>query len=505
MLTGGLMSIDQIALFTPQAMAQVDRETIAAGTDGRVLMERAGQAVARFICSLKGRGSARILCGPGNNGGDGWVAARHLQAAGWRVQLLSVCDIDALKGDAAWAASLWQGGYQTIGDNTREGGRFDVFVDAAFGAGLDRPLSAPITAAINQAISTADISVAVDVPSGIDGATGKDLSGLSYGQVTGICFDHCVTFGAQKFGHVLLPGKSAYRQLWLADIGLEQRALAAHTSGYANAPLGLGNHAGLAPGAHNHKYHRGHVCVVGGGAGKAGAGRLAATASLACGAGLVTLLNRDWPASAQTPHAIMHAQWPKPAALSDWLDKRKVSCCVLGPGLGLDDDAAALLDTALAARVPLVLDADAITLVAQNDWQDRLTDTMIITPHEGEFARVFPGLNGAKITRFQTAIDASGCVICLKGADTLIGGAGISAITVNTNAPPHLATAGSGDVLAGIIAGVWVPTVSAFDAARIGVYLHGLAAQKHAGPITADQLIGLLEPAIQTYKQGASV
>lgn len=497
------MSIDYSALLTPQSMAQVDRETIAAGTNGRVLMERAGQAIARLICSLKGRGSATILCGPGNNGGDGWIAARHLHAAGWRVDVISLCSVEELKGDAAWAASLWTGRYQTLDDHDDQGRCFDVFVDAAFGAGLDRPLSTPISTAIKQCISSADISVAVDVPSGIDGATGEDLSGLSYGLNSAACFDHCVTFGAQKFGHVLLPGKSAYRTLWLADIGLEQKALAAHTSGHVNAPLGLDNHAGLAPSAFNHKYHRGHVCVVGGGAGKDGAGRLAAAASLASGSGLVTMLHRSWPVTAQPPNAIMHAQWPSPAAFKDWLAKRKVSCCVIGPGLGLDDDAASLLDAALAAQVPLVLDADAVTLVAQNNWQHRLTERMIITPHEGEFARLFPRFKGAKIKRFQAAIEATGTVICLKGADTLIGGAGARGVTVNSNAPPGLATAGSGDVLAGIIAGVWIPKLAAFDAARIGVYLHGLAGQEHTAPITADQLIGLLSPAIQAYKEGA--
>lgn len=508
------MAIDQHVLLTPQAMAQVDRDTIATGTDGTVLMERAGQAVARLAQSLKGRGSARILCGPGNNGGDGWVAARHLRAAGWQVSLVSLCAVSALKGDAAWAASSWPEDYQTLegfqSDDLQDGAaRCDVFIDAAFGAGLDRPLSSAAMAALRGAHAFADVSIAVDMPSGIDGATGEDLSGLAYGETGAVRFDHCVTFGALKFGHVLLPGKRAYRQLWLADIGLDGDALARLATGHINIPLALHGHAGLQPSSAHHKYHRGHVCVVGGGAGKEGAGRLAAAASLASGAGLVTLLHKDWPARTQPPHALMHAPWPEPAGFETWLRERKIRCCVLGPGLGLDGHAAALVDAALGADVPLVLDADAITLIGRNGWQQRLTDEMVLTPHEGEFARLFPELSGAKISRFQAAMEHTASVICLKGADTLIGcgaagigGAGAAGVTVNTNAPPHLATAGSGDVLAGIIAGVWTAEVSAFDAARIGVSLHGLAAQHHAGPITADTLVQLISPAIQAYKQG---
>lgn len=494
------MAVNPALLFTPTAMAKVDAAAIKAGTAGSDLMERAGQAVARLVLSLKGRGLARIFCGPGNNGGDGWVAARHLRAAGWSVDVWSSVDPATLHGDAAWAASCWKHGYRLMADLPEDLGHCDVFIDAVFGAGLARPLEVEVSKALKSAMQCAETSIAIDVPSGVNGSTGEDVSGFYQERSPHFAFDHCVTFGALKFGHVLLPGKLVCGNVWIADIGLGEEDLLRFAAGVPNHPYDVAAHPGLSPQARYHKYNRGHVAVIAGGADKMGAGLLAAEASLGVGAGLVTIFRRDLAATPKL-HALMTAPWPKPADVSDVFQSKKISCCLIGPGLGLDGEAALLLEAALEAGVPLVLDADALTLIAKQNWLSKLTANMIVTPHEGEFGRLFPDVGGAKINRFHAALGLSKSLICLKGADTLIGQMDAQQVAVNVSGPAQLATAGSGDVLAGCIAGLLAPGVDPYDAARIGVSLHSFAGQQCAAPLVADHLISALPDAIAAYKK----
>lgn len=494
------MAVDTRILLTPQAMAEVDRRTIAAGSSGATLMGRAGVAIARLCLSLMGVGHIRIFCGPGNNGGDGYVAAKYLYDAGWTVDLWTLVEPAKLKGDAAWAEAYCPLVPRKLSELSGALEKTDIFLDALFGAGLSKPLSGDISDMISAALDACDISIAADLPSGVSGATGEDMSGLYTAWPNEYCFDHSVTFGAHKFGHVLEPGRSVCGTVWLADIGLQGEGLQSGASGTLNVALPIKEHTGLSPKARDHKYHRGHVGVVCGSHAKQGAGHLAAKAALASGAGLVTLLDREPGVAGGLPSAIMHAPWPSPSDLAALIAEKKISALVIGPGLGLDEAASALLDAALGANVRLVLDADALTLIARHEWQSRLMSNMVITPHEGEFTRLFPGLSGPKISRFDHARVQTGCILCFKGSDTLIGKGGEGDVCVSVGAPPTLATAGSGDVLAGLVAGVWPPGVYGEEAARIAVRLHTLAAQYVGEGLYADKLIQSIGEAIAYYK-----
>ncbi|MEM6681659.1 MAG: NAD(P)H-hydrate dehydratase [Pseudomonadota bacterium] len=486
-------------VFSPTAMADVDRQTIQQGTPGTLLMQRAGSAVARLCLSLRGRGSARILCGPGNNGGDGWIAARVLLDAGWDIDVCSLVDPATLSGDAAWAARGWLKAVTSLEDAPAQLPRTDIFIDAAFGGGLNRPISEQVAAGIQAAHAAADTSIAVDIPSGIDGATGEDRAGI-YSGAEPLVFDHCITFGARRFGHVLLPGKAAYTKLWIVDIGLSQSALAERNGGKLNTPIDTSTNLALTPKPHVHKYMRGHVGVVCGAPGKSGAGKLAALAALKAGAGLVTLLHRGAIDLLGMPASVMHASWPDPAEFQSFLNQRKISTVVVGPGLGLDPGARALCDAALSAAGTAVFDADALTIIAAENWLHRLTQHAIITPHEGEFRRLLPSLDGPKIRRFTNALKTTPAVICLKGADTLIGRGGASKPIINDNAPPNLAVAGSGDMLAGLIAAVLGPGTDPLHAAQIGVYVHALTGQLAGTLGRAEDFLRCVPAAIAQYK-----
>jgi len=493
------MALQPNRLFSPAGMQRVDQDTIARGITGPDLMDRAGRAIARLCLSVKGRGSVRILCGPGNNGGDGWVAARYLKMHGWAVELWSVVDRTALTGDAALAASQWNERVHLLDDLPSSLERHDIVIDALFGVGLDRPLSAAVARALQKAFHASDISIAVDMPSGIDGGTGADLCDL-YTAEAACVFDHCITFGAPKFGHVLLPGKTAFKTLWLADIGLCEDALCAHSSGTINHALAVDDHPGLSPKPFHHKYQRGHIGVFAGGAEKAGAGMIAAQAALLVGAGLVTLLHRGEINARHNDASTMHAFWPKPSDLAAFLERKKITSLALGPGLGLDDDAKALVDAALALTCPMVLDADALTIIAQENWLSRLKSSMVLTPHEGEFSRLFGKCDAPKLERLKEAIADTDALICFKGSDTLIGARRFDNVCINTNAPANLAVAGSGDMLAGLIAGLMTPQTAALTSVRVGVHLHGLCGQNARHPTSTEGLLGALPAAIDEYR-----
>jgi len=465
------------ALLTPAEMYRADALAVKADVPSLTLMENAGRAVAEAIVRRFGARPVTVLAGPGNNGGDGFVTARHLRAWGWPIDILSLCRTTEYRGDAARMASLW--GAESAPLNGAKLRENTLVIDALFGAGLSKPLPPEAAALAEEAARLRLPVVSIDVPSGLDGATGKPL---------GACFqtDLTVTFFRKKPGHVLEPGRVLCGETVVADIGIPDSVLAEIApKSHENGPPELKKRAQNA-----HKYTSGHAIVVSGDATHTGAARLAAMAALRAGAGLVTLASPSNALIVNASHltTIMLAEADDAAGLSRLLqDKRKNAVCI-GPAAGIDENTAEKTIACLESGAAVVLDADALTSFAENpDVLFKLIAKhrhrgVVITPHEGEFARIFKDLadeSESKIERARKAAARSGAVIVLKGPDTVIASPdGLAA--VNTNAPPSLATAGSGDVLAGIITGLLAsePESPVFEMACAGVWIHGEAARR---------------------------
>ncbi|MCA3554221.1 NAD(P)H-hydrate dehydratase [Aestuariivirga sp.] len=468
-------------LLTPEEMYRADALAVQAGVPSLTLMETAGRAVADEIVRRYGARATLVLCGPGNNGGDGFVVARHLKAWGWPVRLALLGDRAALKGDAAAMAARWGGPVEAVGAMAGAG----LIVDALFGAGLSRDFPEALAGAINRAGCPV---AAVDVPSGLDGLTGQPRGASVRAEVT-------VTFFRKKPGHVLLPGREFCGEVVLADIGIPDSVLRDIRPGNAiNCEI---HHPEPALGGH--KYGCGHAVVVSGGPLNTGASRLAAEAALKSGAGLVTLCGRREALLVQASHvtAVMLSDMDLSALLAD---RRKNAVCI-GPAAGVGAGTRDLVETVLLSGAAAVLDADALTSFAEETGRlFRLIEIVpgrpvVMTPHAGEFGRVFAGLDAtgeSKLKLARTAAERSGAVVVLKGADTVIA-APDGRARVNVNAPPWLATAGSGDVLAGVVTAMLAQDLPGFEAACAAVWLHGEAAGRH-GPrgLTAETLIGFL-------------
>ncbi|WP_455271634.1 NAD(P)H-hydrate dehydratase [Rhizobium herbae] len=489
------MPIPRAALIiTPAEMSAIDRDAALSGIDSFRLMTSAGTAVAAAALRLH-PGALRfaVLCGPGNNGGDGYVAAAVLDESGVAVRVFSLGEPGQLKGDAARAYQSWAGTTAPLAQYTPQPG--DIVIDALFGAGLARPVT-PAVALAMQAVTQAGLPViAVDLPSGLDGRTG---------QVLGESFQasHTVTFMARKPGHLLLPGRTLCGRLEVFDIGIPERILRSQTSWLCeNGPhVWAGQAHALDPSAH--KFKRGHLAIFSGGPLATGAARLSAAAGLKAGAGLVTLASTSAALNANAAHltAVMLKEIDDAGALLRWLADKRVSAFVLGPGFG-DVEKARQYALMLSDRA-LVLDADGITafkddpaplFAAFAGGEPRL----VMTPHEGEFARLFADIDAdqtlSKVDRAIAAAKRSHAVIVYKGADTVIASPDGRAV-INTNAPPWLATAGSGDTLAGIIGAHLVQGMPAFEAAAAGVWRHGRAGSKAGEGLTAEDLAAAIEP-----------
>jgi NAD(P)H-hydrate epimerase len=474
-------------LLTVSEMAAADRTAIAGGVPGATLMENAGRAVAEQVQARFGRGTAVVLCGPGNNGGDGFVAARHLRDWGWTVRLGLLGSRDKLTGDAAYHAGLWEGPVEALSSDLLDGA--DVVVDALFGAGLSRPLEGT-PRAVAQALNTRRIpTVAVDVPSGITGDDGQVLGEVA---VQAAC---TVTFFRKKPGHLLLPGRQTCGPVVLADIGIPESVLptaCARTDGPATFENGPALFAERWPWRNpgDHKYRFGHALVVGG-ATATGAGRLACRAALRVGAGLVTAAV---PADALAIYAldtaaVITAPLDDAETLDQLLADRRMNALLLGPGAGVGEATRSRALRLLATGRAVVLDADALTSFAGT--ADALAAAAqgptVLTPHEGEFARLFPDLAGDKLSRARIAARRTRATVVLKGADTVIA-APDGRAAINANAPADLATAGAGDVLAGLAVGALAQGLPAFEAACAAVWLHGEAAHAHGPGLIADDL-----------------
>src|ERR1700722_4505923 len=488
-------------LLTPAEMSRADRFAIAAGTPGIALMERAGLAVADEAARLtKSRGRTAILCGPGGNGGDGFVAGRLLASRGYAVELGLLGRRDALKGDPALVAARYDG--PVLDAAAAYPARTDCVIYALFGAGLAGDIDGEakaIVERINGFKHAGGCVLAVDVPSGIDGETGK-LRGAA------IEASASVTFFRLKPGHLLLPGRTLAGEIRLADIGIPEAALGVIApKAFVNAPAVWRAelpHVGAA----SHKYARGAVLVLSGSGHHTGAARLAARAALRSGAGIVSVASPPDAVAVNAAHltAVMVAPFANAREFEALLADERRRAIVLGPGAGVGPTLRKLVAAALtrsARRRTIVLDADALTSFAGDAQRlaalvKRGGHEAVMTPHEGEFSKLFEGASDVrpddnKLTRARAAARLMGAVVLVKGADTVVA-APDGRAPIGWDLPPWLATAGSGDVLSGLIAGLTAQEMPAFEAASAAVWLHGACGRAVGPGLIAEDLADAL-------------
>jgi ADP-dependent NAD(P)H-hydrate dehydratase / NAD(P)H-hydrate epimerase len=473
-------------LLTPDEMARADAASPSLGMPGPTLMENAGRAVARAVRARFRPCRTLVLVGPGNNGGDGYVAARLLQQDGWPVKLAALAP-PRTGSDAAEAAARWHGAPAPFAPAEAECS--DLVIDAVFGAGLARDVDGIVADTLHAARRVA----AVDVPSGLDGATGAVRGYAPQAALT-------VSFFRLKPGHLLLPGRVLCGETVLADIGLPRAVLEqVGTSIFANLPELW---RVPTPEPASHKYSRGHVTVAGG-ATMTGAARLAADAARRGGAGLVTIAagGRGDVYRSGSPGILV-----SDASLAELLEDERRQVWVCGPGLG-PDAARATLPLLLAAGRCVVADADVFSAFAGDP--DALRGAAVLTPHAGEFVRTFGSLGADRVAAARAAAARTGAVVLLKGADTIIA-APDGKVAINASAPPWLATAGSGDVLSGLIGGLLAQGMAAWEAAAAGAFLHGRAAVLAGPGLVVEDLLPALTPALaattsQSHLPGSSL
>jgi len=485
-------------VLTSAEMQRADRLSIAAGTPGFALMLSAGQAVAEAAIDLVEAGSILVIAGGGNNGGDGFVAAAELAARGREVSVILLCERDRLQGDAASAARGWK--YPVLPFNPQAIGRPALIIDALFGAGLDRPVEGAPREMIEAVNANGAPVLSVDLPSGINGTTAA-VMGIA------VRATETVTFFRRKPAHLLLPGRIHCGRVRVADIGIDEAVLAEiRPRTFENIPT-LWHGSFPVPQVDGHKYARGHAVIVSGDIAATGAARLSARGALRAGAGLVTVASpRDALAvNAAALTAVMVRAIDTVVEFAGLLADQRLDTCVIGPAAGVGERTRDFVLTALSARRRLVLDADALTSFAQAP--DQLFQSIrsspdpqvVLTPHQGEFSRLFSDIVGeaadsSKLDRVRAAAERSGAVVLLKGADTVVASPDGRA-SIAANAPPWLATAGAGDVLSGMIAGLLAQGMPAFEAACTGVWMHGAAAREAGPGLIAEDLPEVL-PAV---------
>ena len=442
-------------ILTADKMRAAERQVIESGTPEIRLMERSGRALAEAIRLYAGPRETLFLCGPGNNGGDGYVAARHLGAAGYPVRVAALAD--PASEAARWARGQWDGPVESF----EEAVPAPILVDCLFGTGLNRGLPAPVSERLCQFSKKSMVAIACDLPSGVSSDDGALLSPVPD-------FDVTLTFGALKPAHRLMPAMSRMGRVVLADIGIDADSRWFEIGAPELPPIQ----------ADAHKYSRGLVhCLAGQ---MPGAIALAAGAAARCGAGYVRV-STSLPIPA-LPSAIVQTG-------SAELQDERIGCILVGPGLG---DVPQVLTLALTAPRPIVIDGDGIGLIGD---PERLHghDT-ILTPHEGEFRKLFGKMEGSKAERALEAARRTQSVTVYKGPDTLVA-APDGRLAFAPPAPPWLATAGTGDVLAGMVAALRARRMGAFEAACAGVWLHGRAAEAAGPQMIADDLIDAI-PAV---------
>ena len=483
---------EPIELLTTAEMAEADRLTIAGGKPGIELMEKAGRAVADLVAT--GHATAvpvTVVVGPGNNGGDGFVAARLLAERRYPVRLLLLGEVGRLKGDAATAAGRWS--RQVLPATPAGLAGEGVLIDALFGAGLDRPVEGAARALIEAMNKSPAKIYAVDLPSGINGTTGTVQGAAVRARET-------ITFFRRKIGHLLLPGRVHCGKLHIADIGISADVLRTIKPPTLHNAKGLWARNFPVPRLEGHKYGRGHAVVVSGGIASTGAARLAARGALRAGAGLVTIAS---PRAALTVNAAANlAVMVRPvdgaSELSAFMSDPRRNVLVLGPGGGVGREMQDMVLAALAVDCAVVLDADALTSFCEAPQglfaaiKGHFDGATVLTPHAGEFSRLFQTLPeivqaGSKLVQARQAAATAGAIVLLKGPDTVVA-APDGRAAIADNAPPWLATAGSGDVLAGLLAGLLAQSMPVFEAAAAAVWLHGEAGSDVGPGLIAEDL-----------------
>jgi len=476
-------------LLSAEEMKRAEDFAIKDGVASAGLMEKAGEGVASVIMRGWDKRPVAVACGPGNNGGDGFVVARLLKNAGWAVRVGLFGDRAALKGDAATMAKLYDGDIEVLSPAVFDGA--EVIVDAIFGTGLSRPIEGDAAIIIEAINGHQAPKVAVDIPSGINSDSGAAMGAAVQAVRT-------VTFFLKKPGHVLFPGRAFCGGVDIVDIGIKPDALK------DIQPKTVENHPQYwgavfpRPSFQSHKYMRGAVAAFTGPRFATGAGRLAAMSALRSGAGLVTLVSPVSAAEENASHAtaLMVRLAETPENATALLADPRFTSAVIGPGAGVGEETAAKVLSILKSNTAAVLDADALTSFegAGEALFDALRKDDVITPHGGEFMRLFGGLieePKARLSAARAAAEKAGCVVVLKGADTVVA-APDGRASINTNAPPDLATAGSGDVLAGFIAGLRAQGMPGFEAASAGVWLHGACGQAVGPGLIAEDLAAAL-------------
>jgi hydroxyethylthiazole kinase-like uncharacterized protein yjeF len=483
-----------IELLTSEEMGQADRLAMEGGVPGLKLMENAGRAVADEVSRrFPDAREVAVLCGAGNNGGDGFVAARHLLDRGYAVRPGFKGDPSRLPQDAAVMAKAWTGAVEPLSAELLS--RAEIVVDALFGAGLARPIEGDFAALIEAVNASGLPVIAVDVPSGVDGTTGA-VKGVAVRALA------TVTFFRLKPGHLLLPGRELCGETRVADIGIPDSVLEIiKPKTFANEP-GLWLSRFPWPKPQGHKYARGHAVVVSGPAFSTGAARLAAMGALRAGAGLVTVASpKDAVVvNASQLTAIMVRAADDAKELAEVVADERKNAVLVGPGIGVGESTTAKVMAALASRAAVVLDADALTSFASDPEalfaaiRSRAAP-VALTPHEGEFARLFGQIGeGAKLEAARAAAARSGAIVLLKGSDTVVA-APDGRASINVTSSPWLATAGTGDVLAGMVLGLLAQTMDAFEGVSTAVWMHGRAAQSFGPGLISEDLPDML-PAV---------
>ncbi len=473
-------------ILTPDEMRAAEQAVFDTGVPSLDVMRRAGRAAAEFLHAHWPAGRIQVLCGPGGNGGDGFVAAQCLKDMWRQVDVFSARPVEALTGDAAQAAREWAGPVLPL-ESALEAPH-DIVLDALYGAGLSRPLEGAAAVLAQRGGRV----ISVDVPSGIDGLSARPLGPAFRAEGT-------VTFAALRPAHVLLPAAEHCGHVFMADIGVPVT-----TRLHENGP-GLWFSALPRPGLAIHKHQRGHLKIVSGGPYDTGAARLAAIAGLRAGAGLVTVLSPVAALDVNAAHltAVMLDGFSTAESLSAAAGNAAV--VIIGPAAGVSRETRANIEALLRSPASLILDADALTVYADDPAAlfRQLRPGDILTPHLGEFRRLFGDLDSRapnKVEAVREAAGQAGCAVLLKGPDTVIAQPDGQAI-VNTHAVRWLATAGSGDVLAGIIGGLMAQGLSPFMAAAIGTWIHGEAGRRIGAGLIAEDLPGQL-PEILTALYG---
>jgi len=474
-------------IITVAEMYAADQRAADAGVPSRTLMEYAGRAVADEITKSHAKPCpVLVLCGPGNNGGDGFVAARHLKSRGWDVRVALLGERGKLTGDAAYMAVQWPDEVAPVAPAALQGAK--LVIDGLFGAGLARPLQGAARATVEALNDNPARVVAIDVPSGLHGDLGRALDGLC------VSADTTVTFFRLKPAHVLMPGRIACGKLVLAQIGIPESALDVIKPRLFLNSQRLWSRAFPRLDPLGHKYARGHAVVVSGPAHATGAARLAARGALRMGAGLVSVASPLDAIDVNAKHltAIMVKPFDGAKGLAALLKDKRFNAVAVGPGSGVGPETRDLVRAVLASGAAAVLDADALTSYTDETealFGKRLGHA-VLTPHEGEFERLFPGLlkkSSSRIEAVRAAAKMCGGVVLLKGPDTAIA-APDGRVAISNNAPPQLATAGSGDVLTGFILGLLAQRMEPFLAAAAADWMHGLAATAFGPGLIAEDL-----------------